>query len=214
MTAEVQTRERHLRPVDKWVLFAMAGTSGAGIVAHTFGPVEMRYSAPFVVLPSMIVLVGVVFARQRQPERFGLIADRVVAGALWGLVATFTYDLVRPPLVALFDFDFNPFGAMPVFGRLILGDAERTLLGDIVGWGYHFWNGIGFGIMLALVRPRGGWFVGMAWGLILEAIMLSVYPEFVGAQLDDAGFLVTGIVGHAVWGAVLGWCLSRWGPRV
>jgi hypothetical protein len=210
----IDTAHGRVRKIDIVVLVAMAGTSGAAIISHSFGPVGMRYAVPAIVLPSMIVLAGIVFLGKRRPDRFAIITDRVVAGAIWGLLATFAYDAIRPILVWVFDFTFDPYKAMPVFGSLILDKPTDTLGAELVGWGYHFWNGIGFGIMFALVRPRGPWLHGLIWGVFLEGIMIVVYPEFLNAQIDDAGFLTTGFVGHAVWGIVLGAGLKKWGPRV
>lgn len=210
----IDTAHGRVRTIDLVVLVAMAGTSGAAIISHTYGPVDMRYAVPAIVLPSMIVLVGIVFLGKRRPDRFAIITDRVVAGIIWGLLATFAYDAIRPILVWIFDFTFDPYKAMPVFGSLILDRPSDSLASELVGWGYHFWNGIGFGIMFALVRPRGPWWQGLIWGVFLEGIMIIVYPEFLNAQVDDAGFLTTGFVGHAVWGVTLGAGLRRWGPRV
>jgi hypothetical protein len=210
----IDTAHGRVRVVDVVVLVAMAGTSGAAIISHAFGPVGMRYAVPAIVLPSMIVLTGVAFLGKRRPDRFAIVTDRVVAGAVWGLLATFAYDAIRPVLVWIFDFTFDPYKAMPIFGSLILDRPTDDLASQLVGWGYHFWNGIGFGIMFALVRPRGPWWQGLIWGVALEGVMIAVYPEFLNAQVDDVGFLTTGFVGHAVWGIVLGWGLRRWGPRV
>jgi hypothetical protein len=217
MTTETPQQERgpepRLRRIDLAVLVAMAGTSGAGVVAHTFGLLEMRYSAPLIILPSAALLVGLIFARRGEAERVRIIADRLLWGAIWGFVATIAYDVVRPIIVAVGDFDANPFKAIPIFGSLIVGQPEDAVASQVVGWAYHFWNGISFGMMFALVRPRGAWLAGTIWGVGLQLCMMAVYPEFIGAHLDNIGFVTQSLLGHAVWGAVLGAGLARWGPR-
>lgn len=192
----------------------LAGASGAAIVAHTFGPVELRYSAPFIVLPSAAVLVGVIFAARRRYDRVRILGDRLLYGAAWGLAATIVYDLVRPAMVAILSLDTDPYAAMPLFGSLITLEPTESTTAQVLGWIYHFWNGIGFGMMFALVRPRGAFLAGLAWGLILEGIMLFVYPGFIGADIADAAFVSVGVVGHAAWGLALGAGLKRWGPSV
>lgn len=207
------TRSR-AEPRDIVVLVALAGASGAGVVAHAFGWMSLRYSSLFVVVPSLIVLVSIVFLRRGHADRVRILGDRVLYGAMWGLIATLVYDVVRPLIVAVAGFHFNPYKAMPIFGSLITGRPRDDALAIAVGWMYHFWNGIGFGVMFALVRPHGGWLAGLIWGIGLQLFMMAVYPEFLDARLDDLGFMVTGMLGHALWGVTLGWGLSWRGPKV
>lgn len=189
----------------------LASTSGAAILAHTFGPVPMRVLVPFVVLPGALVLTGMVYASRKRYPELELFADRAISGILWGLIATLAYDAIRPPLVWAFQYDFNPYKAMPIFGHLITGRPEDDTIAQVVGWGYHFWNGLSFGLMLALMRPRGGPIAGFVWAMILQGFMMAAYPSFLDARLDNPGFLMTGIVGHGIWGLVLGEGLRRWG---
>lgn len=197
-----------LRLREKMVLLAMAGASGAAVVAHAFFPVPMKFTVPFLVLPLGLLLVGTVLWRRSDRRGLRLVGERVARGAKWGFVATIVYDIVRPPLGVWFSFGFKPYQAMPIFGDLITGRGTDDLLAQTIGWGYHFWNGVGFGIMFALVLPRAGRWPGTIWGLLLQAVMMATYPSFLGARLDDPGFLVTGIVGHSLWGFVLGWGLE------
>lgn len=202
------------RVKDVAVAVALAGSSGGAIIAHTYGPVTMRYAVPFVVFPAAALLVGGVFAGQRRYDRLEVISDRIIKGAMWGLMATLVYDLIRPLIVLLFSLDTNPFAAMPIFGALITGRAPDTGVALTMGWIYHFWNGIGFGVMFALVRPRGGPVAGLVWGLALEGFMLAVYPGFLGTSVATTAFVSVGVVGHAAWGLALGEGLRRWGPDV
>ncbi len=189
----------------------LASTSGAAIMAHTFGPVPLRYLAPYVVMPSAGVLLGAVLLGRRNYAGLHLVARRLMLGALWGLIATAVYDVVRPLLLLVLQLEFDPFRAIRVFGSLITRRPERDLFSQCIGWSYHFWNGISFGMMYALVRPRGGLITGLMWGLALEGLMMATYPSFLRLRLDNPGFLVTSIVGHGLWGIVLGYGLQRWG---
>lgn len=205
--SEVRSRTQPVETLglrEVWVFVIMAGASGAAVMAHAFFPVQMRYSVPFLVLPMGVVLLMTLRHRASDLAGVRLISGRVMAGARWGLVATVVYDIVRPPLGLLFSDAFLPYRAMPVFGDLITGRGTDDLLAQSVGWVYHFWNGVGFGIMFALVAPRAGRWWGMGWGLLLQFLMMATYPSLLGARLDDAGFLVTGIIGHALWGYTLG----------
>ena len=189
----------------------LAGLSGAAVLAETFGPVPMRVSVPLLVLPGAILLTGLVFASRRRYRELDQFADRAILGALCGLGATLAYDAIRPLLMWLFRYHFNPYRAMPIFGELITDQPRTTALAISIGWFYHFWNGLSFGVMFALVRPRGGPIAGLIWAMSLQGFMMWSYPTLLQVRLDNPGFLMAGLVGHAVWGLVLGESLRRWG---
>ena len=189
----------------------LAGLSGAAVLAETFGPVPMRVSVPLLVLPGALLLTGLVFASRRQYRELDRFADRAISGAIWGLVATLVYDAIRPVLMWVFRYHFNPYRAMPIFGSLITDQSKTTALAIAVGWTYHFWNGISFGVMFALIRPRGGPIAGWIWAMALQGFMMWSYPTLMRLRLDNPGFLMAGLVGHSLWGLTLGASLRRWG---
>lgn len=189
---------------------AMAATSGLAIIAHVFGPVPLSFTVPFVVMPTSFILVVIMLARRSQYQRLHLYAALLISGALWGLIATLFYDAIRPGLKFIFGFTFNPYRAMPIFGQLITGLTADHPLALLAGWIYHFWNGISFGMIYALVRPNGGILSGLIWALLLQVLMMAIYPAFLKIRLADPGFLAAGIVGHGLWGVVLGAGLRRW----
>jgi hypothetical protein len=189
----------------------LAGLSGAALLAETFGPVPMRVSVPLVVLPGTLLLTGMVFAGSHRFPELERFADRVMDGAKWGLVATVAYDVIRPLLMVIFRYHFNPYRAMPVFGSLITDQPKTAAAAITVGWIYHFWNGLSFGVMFALIRPRGGPVAGFIWAMALQGFMMWAYPTLLKLRLDNPGFLMAGLVGHSVWGLTLGASLRRWG---
>lgn len=190
---------------------ALAGASGLSVMLHAFTDWGMDVTFPLVVVPATLLFGGLVFLSLRKYPELDRFAARTLSGIVCGFAATLVYDLVRPILVAIFQFHANPYKAMPLFGSRITGRPTDDGVAVFVGWLYHFWNGISFGVMFALVRPRGGWFLGLLWGLGLQIFTILVYPSFLEARLDDVGFMVTGLVGHAIWGAALGYLLQRWG---
>ncbi len=188
----------------------MAGTSGAAVLAHTFGPVPMSFTVPFVVLPTTSVLVGLVLMRRRlygRLHRFSLLLAR---GAIAGFGATLLYDAVRPLIVTLLGSTFDPYRAIPLFGTLITGLPGTDATALAAGWLYHFWNGTAFGMMFALARPAGGAAWGFVWAMVLQGLMMLAYPTLLQARLDDPGFMATGLIGHGIWGIALGTAIARW----
>jgi hypothetical protein len=187
----------------------LTATSGAAIIAHTFGPVRMSFTVPFVVLPTTAVVVGLILLRRGLHDRLHRVSSFLMWGGIWGLAGTLCYDAIRPLLKWVLAFQYDPFRAMPIFGSLITGLSTADPVAVAAGWVYHFWNGISFGMMFVLLRPKGGPVQGLIWAMLLQALMMAVYPSFLRARLDDPGFLTMGIVGHALWGLVLGAGL-RW----
>lgn len=191
----------------------LAASSGSAILAHAFVSVPMVLTVPFVVMPTVLLLVGGILLRKRLYHRFRVIADLVVLGCWTGLLATVAYDLIRPLVQIVFRSNFNSFAAIPIFGTLMTGLPAGNAIAITTGWLYHFWNGISFGIMFALFRPRGGVLAGLLWGLGLECLMLVTYPHLLQVRLDTPGFLATSLSGHSLWGIVLGGSITRWGQN-
>jgi len=186
----------------------LTSTSGVAITLWGLGKIPMSFTVSFVVLPSVVVLLSAVFYFKNNPK-FHWFNDLIIQGGKWGLLATLFYDAIRPLLKLIFRFDFNPYRAMPIFGQLITGLEQTNQWAILAGWTYHFWNGISFGMMFALLAPKGGIVKGFIWSMALQALMMWVYPHFLAIRLADPGFLMTGLVGHGLWGVVLGYGIKR-----
>ena len=187
-------------------------TSGAAIVAHTFLGLPMAFTVPFVVLPTSAMVVGAILFHRKLYGRLRSFSTLLIVGGVLGLAATLVYDAVRPVLIWAMQVPYEPFRAIRIFGMLMTGRPEFDSVTLAAGWTYHFWNGISFGMMFALMRPRGGALAGLAWGMGLQLMMMAMYPTLLKIRLDNPGFLASGIVGHSLWGLVLGESVRRWGP--
>lgn len=209
-TERLVVARQGLRAREALLGVGLASASGAAILVHTFGPLSMSFTVPFVALPTAVILVGAVLVGRGRRDWLRVFSERVIAGGAAGLLATLGYDAVRLGIKWAVPFDFDPFSAQYVFGGLMTGLPNGDSVARVAGWTYHFWNGITFGVMYAIVRPRGGWTTGLAWGLTLEALMLAAYPSFLQARLDDPGFMVTSVIGHATWGLALGASMRWW----
>ena len=209
MTAEAGARTG-LLPREVVIGLALAGANGAALLAYVFLSLPMSFTVPFLALPAAGLLVGALLVGQRRYEQLHAFSRAVAVGAAAGLLATLVYDAIRPPLVYAMGRSYDPYRAIPIFGQLITGLAPGDPLALAVGWAYHFWNGVSFGVIYALVRPQGGWRSGLAWGLGLQLLMMAAYPRLLQARLDDPAFMGSGLIGHSFWGAVLGIAVRRW----
>jgi hypothetical protein len=162
----------------------------------------------------------------------GLLWRGVVIGAVAGLVAAIAYDVFRLPFVVAAADGIGPewlrlplFKVFPRFGAMILGqpfdtataDSQFSLAAHLLGWTYHFSNGITFGVMyMALVgdasRRSWLWAVLFATGLEL-AMLLTPYTGYFGIYMD-ARFVIATFAAHAIFGVAMGlaakWLAGLW----
>jgi hypothetical protein len=192
-----------------WIGIGLASLSGLFLLAQVFVSIPLSLTAPFVVLPSAVGLITVALVRMRAYVRLDQFHARLGVGARWGLAATLLYDVVRPAIQLLFGSPFAAFRAIPIFGSLITGLPETDPLALAVGVAYHIWNGVSFGMMFALVRPRGGILNGLLWGVALQSLMLATYPRLLQVRLEEPSLLISGLIGHGIWGMTLGYGVRR-----
>src|SRR5438034_5327574 len=108
------------------------------------------------------------------------------------------------------------FKVFPRFGAMILNQpveqASYSLAAHLVGWIYHFSNGVTFGVMyVALIgQPdRRSWW----WGVVVAAsiemcLLLSPYGRFFGIPVT-AIFVAVTLSAHLIFGAAMGWTTKR-----
>ena len=153
-------------------------------------------------------------------------------GAVGGLIAAVAYDIFRLPFVIAQTDHVGPlwarlplFKVFPRFGAMILGhpfdalgrgtqtDSQFTLLDHVVGWIYHFSNGITFGVMyMAIIgdATRRSWLWGVAMAVGLELAMLfTPYTSFFGIN-PVTRFVIVTLSAHLIFGVALGkWAQFR-----
>ena len=203
-------------PGCRLAVFALASTSILSLLVEFYGFFLMRAFTFWVSLPALVALLaGALSDRAKGSQR---LWRGIVVGSIAGLAAAFVYDIFRLPFVfahALGIERFLPplqlFKVFPRFGAMILGQSVEqpvySLLAQLVGWTYHFSNGLTFGIMyVALVgdakRRHWAWAVVFAVGLEL-GMLFTPYPKFFGIALTPR-FVVCTVAAHLVFGVVMG----------
>jgi hypothetical protein len=185
---------------------AAASTSIASLLLHAVGWLRMPFTASFVTLPGLVLLLCVTVWAGR--ARRDLMYNRLVVGLASGAVGLVVYDVVRL-VVAQFVTGFDAFYSIRVFGNLITGAPVATPEALAVGFGYHTTNGLTFGVIYALLAGPARWWWGLAWGLVLEIAMILVYPA-IYIPTSSRAFLTVSIVGHAAFGSVIGLACQRY----
>jgi hypothetical protein len=203
-------------PAFRLVVFSLAATSIWSLLIEFSGWWTMRHFTLWVSVPALIALGGLMLAdRAFGTQRLWLSA---LVGAFAGVIAAVAYDVFRLPFVfadALGIQQVVPalklFKVFPRFGAMILGQPLEqpvySLSAQLVGWAYHFSNGLTFGIMyVALIgdasKRRWVWAVVFAVGLEL-AMLFTPYPAFFHIPLTTK-FIVVTLTAHLVFGIVMG----------
>lgn len=216
-------------PGGRALLFFLAATSIWCLLAEFYHLCSMRTFTFWVLIPSTVAMIGIALTDWTAGDR--RLWNAVLIGATGGLLAAVAYDLFRLPWeIGAID-HIGPmwlrlplFKVFPRFGALILNepfapkqtDSQFTLAAHVVGWIYHFSNGITFGVMyMALIgdATRRTWLWGVVIAAGLELAMLfTPYTTFFGIGLT-ALFVVVTLSAHTVFGIVLG-LISRFGDEL
>jgi hypothetical protein len=194
-----------------YFMFRLATFVAAGalpvlsIALHAFGFIHMKDSAPFLVLP--VVLMATALALKKVPE-----TPAVIRGLLGGLVGVALYDAARIPFVIMGIWpDFIPQMGAWIYG----GDGTNMALG-------YFWRWLGDGGGMGLVFGLGCGLIhwnrhlvitGVAYGIfiwsgLLGTIYFSAYGATVLFPITPVNF-VASLIGHLIYGSALGWTYAK-----
>ena len=198
------------------LVFALSSTSIWCLLAEFYSLCSMRTFVFAFFLPSTVALLALAALDRVLGE--GRLWRAVVVGGVAGFIAACAYDVFRLPFVFAREWGIDAvvpplklFGVFPRFGAMILGEPVEQggypPAAHVVGWAYHFSNGVTFGIMyfamIGEARRRSWWWaVLLATGLEL-AMLLTPYPAFFAIPLT-ATFIAVTLAAHLVFGVVLG----------
>src|SRR5262245_26777150 len=205
----------------RWVVFLLAASSLACLLADFYGFCPMRLFTPFIFLPALVLLFAFAIL-----DRFR--GDRQLWRAVWiglvgGLLAAVAYDVFRLPFVFAKEWSIdsvvpslNLFKVFPRFGAMILGEpieqAEYSTAAHVIGWIYHFSNGATFGVMyLSIVGDsrRWHWTWAVLFALAIElGMLLTPYPTAFNIAVTTRFIFVT-IAAHTIFGTTLGLSARR-----
>jgi hypothetical protein len=187
----------------------LGASSIASLLLYFYGVFDMRRGVLSMLLPAVVLLI-LVMLWARWTGRQSL-SHRMLAGLWAGALATLMYDLVRVPIVWS---GLPVFKAISYFGTVIVDTPAPSPLSEVIGWTYHFSNGVGFGLMYAVLVLRPHWLTATLWGLVLEgAMLLTPYAEVFGYRVSPT-FLAITIGSHIVYGLTLWAALRYWlGPQ-
>ena len=182
-----------------------AAMSIGSLLAKMFGLLPMRTAGLAIALPCSLLLIGIwVWARCRGMRP---LATDLAIGFVAGVLATIAYDLFRAPFLVTGQRIFAPISA---FGMWLTNAQRSSRLTELVGWTYHYSNGITLGVMYSLyMRGRHwAWAVVLACGLETAAIV-SPFGTIFRLKGNIPGIAIA-YLGHVAYGVPLGWLVWRW----
>ena len=224
------SRRNHWNSHGRWLVFVLAVSSIACLLADFYRLCPMRIFTPFIFLPALLALFA--FAALDRWHGDGQLWRAVSVGLIAGLLAAVAYDVFRLPFVFAKEWGVESvvppmqlFKVFPRFGAMVLGQPIEqpaySLAAHIIGWMYHFSNGATFGVMyLAIIGDgsRRHWAWAVLFALALELGMLfTPYPNVFNIPVTTRFVIVT-VAAHAVFGLGLGlsvrWLASRVRPMI
>lgn len=173
--------------------------------SSTLGGLALHWMVPAIGLLAIIAIA----AHKRAP----LISRSILWGALAGILATVGLEVVRS---IGFHLGYMP-GSLPkLMGVLLLNQfmTGPTVMSNLAGWGYHFWNGASFGIVYVLFLGTRRRWAAIPYALVIGTIfMLSPVVRSLGIGsfgLEfSMGFPVVVYLAHLAFGLLLGWLSGR-----
>jgi hypothetical protein len=201
----------------KTILVTVLALSAAGIAPNLFVIAQAGYAnlsdlALKYLLPSILALL--VAYRLTSVCNLNDLKKSIRNGAIGGLLATIGLEVIRESGFRL--------GTMPgelpqLMGVLLLNRFAEgpSLLSNIAGWSYHFWNGVAFGIIYGILIGRGRVWFGTIFGLLIGmGFMASPAVIALGVGRFGAefgwGFPITVTSAHLAFGTILGWFNHRY----
>jgi hypothetical protein len=236
ITITAMNSPSQLPPILRWtvpgrtLVFILSACSIWCLLSEFYGLCSMRTFTFIILIPATIALVAVALIDRARGD--GQLWHAVVIGAIGGFVAACAYDIFRLPFVIGFVDQIGPhwlrmplFKVFPRFGALILGqpfdrtttDSQFTLSAHVLGWIYHFSNGVTFGVMyMALIgnvrKHTWLWAIVLAVGLEL-AMLFTPYTTYFAIRMT-ALFVAVTLLAHLIFGVALGlfakWMSARW----
>jgi hypothetical protein len=205
------------------VVFVLSAMSIWCLLAEFYGLCSMRLFTFAILVPATALLVAMAVLDRAMGD--GRLFKAVIIGAFAGVAAAVAYDVFRLPFVFSSEWKLasivppmNLFKVFPRFGAMILGEpveqSSYSLAAHLIGWTYHFSNGLTFGVMYFAMIGNSRqlswlWAILLAAGLEL-AMLLTPYPQFFAIPVT-ATFVAVTLTAHTVFGIVLGVVVRRLG---
>lgn len=188
------------------IIAALFLGSGAALLVYILSGISLLIT--FSVILAGAVVIGVIVWKTAPDPKKADLKKKFRIGLIAGLLAMIAYDLSRLLLVTLTPMTVWPFEAFMVFGQAFIGEEIRSTGVFLLGVIYHIVNALAFAVAYTLAFGKKGTWYGLAWAMILEVVMLLVYPGWLNIH-KIGQFITMSFFGHVFYGIVLGYSAKR-----
>lgn len=191
----------------RWVVGVAFLFSGAALLMHILQGVSL----PVGLAGTVAVAIGT-FAyvwRQLHPIVRTRLRQHVRVGVVAGALALVAYNTAKWGLATLDPSAFDPFGAIPIFGALLIGSSAPEGWLMAAGIGYHVLNGVTFAVAYSILFGQRGILFGVGWGIFLEVFQFTLYPGWLNTGAFYAEFVTISFLAHVAYGGTLGYVCKR-----
>ncbi|RMF82756.1 MAG: hypothetical protein D6737_00840 [Chloroflexi bacterium] len=199
------------------IITVLLSVAPLAAVVSGFGIGSLRAYFFYLILPAFIAFGGIV--RHTKKTGHQMLYNRLVVGILAGIALTIALDVVR---LTGFNLGYLPADMPQRFGLQIMGlmpmRDQPTTTSTVVGYLYHFFNGIAFAVIYTTIFGRIRWWVGVLYAvLFVEVGMMTLPPMsqmtgYFGLNLGQGiwnGVFLTTLFAHIAMGLVLGGLAQR-----
>lgn len=178
--------------------------SGLALMVFIFTGLHLFFSLLLFFAPSLF-LFHYTSQQLSHLDKRTLRAD-IKNGIYIGILATFSYDIVRLALYITGIVNFFPFETFHLFGNALIGENASYNLAFTIGTFYHLLNGLTFSIAYRISCKDKSFYWGIITSMGLEILMLISYLNWISLNLNGKiiDFLMVSMVGHFSYGATVG----------
>jgi hypothetical protein len=176
------------------------------LLAKVYGLASMQLVAVVVMVPCCTGLVAIWMWARRARKKY--LYEALTLGFLGGLFGSFCYDLARVPFQMLFG--MRVFMPISAFGMLLAEANASSRATEVLGWLYHYSNGVTFGIMYALFLRGRHWGWAIVWAFMLETIAVASPFARIFGLVGNYRAIGVAYWGHVAYGLPLGLMIYQW----
>lgn len=138
-----------------------------------------------------------------------MLRTHISIGIIAGIAATVVYNITKWALSFVDPSSFDPFGAIPIFGALIMGQSAPEHWHVAAGVAYHVLNAVTFAVAYCILFGQRGTLSGVGWGIFLEAFQFTLYPGWLNLDAFYTEFVTISFLAHVAYGGTLGYVCKR-----
>lgn len=175
------------------------------LLAKLYGIASMQTITLGVALPGCIGLFFIWLWAHKSNHKE--LATTLAIGFASGMLATIAYDLIRVPFHLA---GLRIFVPISTFGIWVADSNSSSRFTEVIGWVYHYSNGVTIAIMYVLFMRNRHWAWAILWACSLET--LAIFCPFGRIFSLSGNYPAIGIayLGHIAYGLPLGWLVYKW----